>query len=128
MNSLSFHDKQHVLRLLQQQGQVKRIFDEFVRRSGLVLTKWKGKSAGNVWERNATLEKQIDKLLIDLHDNLLANIDSHTVGAWEAANIKSDDLINAYIKDLALSEIVGKSDYENLERGMFARNMEAFKA
>lgn len=128
MSSLSFHDKQHVLRLLNQQGQVKRIFDDFTRRSGLILNKWTEKNPDNVWVRNTTLEKQIDKLLIELHDNLLNNIDSHTIEAWNAANAKSDDLIKAYIKDLSLSEIVGKSKYEELEKGMFARNMEALKA
>ena len=128
MPSLSFHDKQHVMRLLSQQGQVKRIFDEFTRRSGLVLTQWTEKNVDNVWVRNSTLEKQIDKLLIDLHDDLLLNINNNTTDAWEASNLRNDDLVNAYIKDLALSEIIGKSRYAELEKGMFARNMEALKA
>lgn len=128
MSSLSFHDKQHVLRLLQQQGQVKRIFDEFTRRSGLILTQWTEKNTDNVWIRNTTLEKQIDKLLIELHDNLLTNINNNTTGAWEASNLKNDDLLKAFIKDLAISEIVGKSQYENLHKGMFVRNMDALKA
>ena len=128
MSSLSFHDKQHIQRLLIQQGQVKNIFDEFVRQSGLILTQWTEKNKENVWVRNAVLEKKIDKLLIELHKNLLANIDNQTIEAWKAANIKSDDLINSYIKDLAISEIVGKSQYETLHKGMFARNMDALKA
>lgn len=128
MSSLSFHDKQHVLRLLQQQGQVKRIFDDFTRRSGLLLTKWTEKSVDNVWVRNATLEKQIDKLLTELHDNLLSNIQNNTTGAWEASNLKNDELLTAFIKDMALPELIGKSKFEELEKGMFARNMEALKA
>lgn len=128
MSSLSFHDKQHVLRLLNQQGQVKRIFDDFTRRSGLILTKWTEKNVDNVWVRNSTLESQIDKLLIELHDNLLININNTTTDAWAASNLKNDDLLNAYIKDLALPEIIGKSKFEELEKGMFARNMEALKA
>ena len=128
MSSLSFHDKQHIQRLLIQQGQVKNIFDEFVRQSGLILTQWTEKNKENVWVRNAVLEKKIDKLLIELHKNLLANIDNQTIEAWKAANIKSDDLINSYIKDLAISEIVGKSQYETLHKGMFVRNMDALKA
>lgn len=128
MSSLSFHDKQHVLRLLNQQGQVKRIFDDFTRRSGLILTKWTEKNTDNVWIRNATLEKQIDNILAELHDNLLLNINNNTAGAWEASNLKNDDLLKAFIKDLALPEIIGKSRYEELEKGMFARNMEALKA
>lgn len=128
MSSLSFHDKQHVLRLLNQQGQVKRIFDDFTRRSGLILTKWTEKNTDNVWVRNASLEKQIDKLLEELHDNLLININNNTIGAWEASNLKNDDLLKAFIKDLALPEIIGKSRYEKLEQGMFARNMDALKA
>ncbi|WP_338373973.1 hypothetical protein [Dysgonomonas capnocytophagoides] len=128
MSSLSFHDKQHVLRLLNQQGQVKRIFDDFTRRSGLILTKWTEKNTDNVWIRNTTLENQIDKLLEELHDNLLININNNTTGAWEASNLKNDDLLKAFIKDLALPEIIGKSRYEKLEQGMFARNMDALKA
>lgn len=128
MSSLSFHDKQHVLRLLNQQGQVKRIFDDFTRRSGLILTKWTEKNTDNVWVRNASLEKQIDKLLEELHDNLLININNNTTGAWEASNLKNDDLLKAFIKDLALPEIIGNSRYEKLEQGMFARNMDALKA
>lgn len=128
MSSLSFHDKQHVLRLLTQQGQVKRIFDDFVRRAGLILVQWTEKNTDNVWVRNAVLEKQIDKLLIELHDSLLANINNNTISAWEASNLKNDDLLKEFIKDLALSEIIGKSRYEKLEQGMFSRNMEALKA
>lgn len=128
MSSISFHDKQHVLRLLNQEGQIKRIFDEFTRRSGSILTQWTEKNTDNVWIRNAGLEKQIDKLLTDLHDNILANIDSNTIEAWAAANKKSDDLFKAFIKDLALSEIIGKSRFEALEKGMFSRNLDALKA
>lgn len=128
MSSLTFHDKQHVLRLLNQQGQVKRIFDDFTRRSGLILTKWTEKNTDNVWLRNTTLEKQIDNLLTELHDNLLININNNTTGAWEASNLKNDDLLKAYIKDLALPEIIGKSRYEKLEQGIFAHNMDALKA
>lgn len=128
MSSLSFHDKQHVLRLLNQQGQVKRIFDDFTRRSGLILTKWTEKNTDNVWVRNVALEKQIDNLLTELHDNLLINIENNTTGAWEASNLKNDDLLKDFIKDLALPEIIGKSRYEKLEQGMFSRNMDALKA
>lgn len=128
MSSLSFHDKQHVLRLLNQQGQVKRIFDDFTRRSGLLLTKWTEKNTNNVWIRNATLEKQIDKLLTELHDNLLININNNTEGAWEASNLKNDELVKEFIKDLALPEIIGKSKYKKLEQGMFSHNMDALKA
>lgn len=128
MSSLSFHDKQHVLRLLNQQGQVKSIFDDFTRRSGLILTQWTEKNTDNVWIRNATLEKQIDNLLKELHDNLLININNNTTGAWESSNLKNDDLLKAFIKDLALPELIGQSKYEKLEKGMFASNIDALKA
>ena len=102
---------------MQQQGQVKRIFDEFTRRSGLILTKWTEKNTDNVWIRNATLEKQIDNLLKDLHSDLQKNINNNTIGAWEASNLKNDDLLKAFIKDLALPQIIGQSKYEKLEKG-----------
>ena len=120
MPSLSFHDKQHILRLLQQQGQVKYVFDKFVREIGAILTKWAEVDGNNVWLRNTTLERQIDKLLVQLHDDLLSNIDSATAAAWKGSNIKNDDLVNSFIKDLAIPEAV--------RNGMFVRNMEALKA
>ena len=128
MSSLSFHEKQHVLRLLNQQGEIKRIFDDFTRRSGLILSEWTAKSADNVWVRNSVLEKQIDKLLEELHNKLLTNIKNNTKGAWEASNLKNDDLLKAFIKDMALPELIGQSQYVNLSQGMFARNMDALKA
>lgn len=128
MKSLSYHEKQLLLQLLNQQGQIKYIFDEFVRQSGLVLASWTEKNTNNVWIRNSILEKKIDKLLEDLHQKLLKNIDTHTVDAWESANLKTDDLLKSFIKDIPLSEIVGKGQYEKLEQGMFARNMDALRA
>lgn len=120
MPSLSFHDKQHVLRLLQQQGQVKRIFDEFARKSGSLLSKWIEDNNDNVWIHNKIIEKQIDELICQLHEDLLININTTTKAAWKESNIKTDDLIKSFIKDLSISEAV--------KNGMFSRNMDAFKA
>lgn len=128
MPSLSFHEKQHILRLLAQQNRVKRIFDDFARKAGIVLTRWTEQSADSVWIRNAVLEKQVDNLLEELQSNLLTNINNTVDEAWAEANTKNDDLVKGFINDLALSEVIGKSQYAELEKGLFARNMEALKA
>ena len=126
MPTLSHHDKQQVLRLLSQQNQVKYIFDKFARESAALLAGWQGGNipesvtTSEVWIRNANVEKKIDLLLSDLHDSLIKNIDANTRAAWEAGNVKTDDLIKDFIKDLAISESV--------KSGMFARNHEALKA
>lgn len=120
MKNLSFYEQQHVLRLLKQEGQVKYIFDEFVRKSGAILSKWKENSTGNVWIRNAALERQLENELVDLHARLLANINNHSTEAWKLANKKTDDLIAGFIKDLAVSEVQ--------QRGMFSHNEKAMQA
>jgi hypothetical protein len=120
MSDLSFHEKQHIQRLLKQEGSIKYIFDEFVRKAGLLMSKWTEQSQTNVWLHNAALEKKIDKLLVELHGNLTHAIEANITTAWNASNKKTDDLVSTFIKDLAISDTV--------KNGMFVRNAGALQS
>lgn len=128
MSSISFHDKQHILRLFNQQGQIKNIFDDFARKAGIILSSYTDNGESNVWIRNKVLENRIDDLLNNLHEDLISNIDSNTQAAWSDSDAKNDDIVKLFIQDLSIADIVGKSAAESIEKGMFTRNMEAMKA
>lgn len=119
MAGLTFYEKQHLLRLIEQEGSIKHLFDEFVRNSGIHMARWK-ETTGNVWARNAGIEKSIEKELVALHDGMLKNIENYSIDSWNRSNRKNDDLVTAFIKDLAISDTA--------KRGMYARNQDALKA
>ena len=123
---MKFSDRKHILRLLEQQSEVKRIFDQFARDAGRELARFAPKAdpgrvlPADVWIQNRVAEQRIEKLLLQLHDDLLANFDAHTRAAWEAANKKADAMIADFISGLPISETA--------RRGMFARNAHAFRS
>jgi len=117
--TLSFHERQHLQKLLNQQGSVKYLFDEFVRNVGIYMTGWTDTGKQNIWIRNARIEKAIEKELQNLHDNIISNIDNYTTDAWKRSNLKNDELVSAFIKGLPINETVKK--------GMFARNEEVLR-
>lgn len=123
---MKFSDRKHILRLLEQQSEVKRIFDQFARDAGRELARFAPKAdpgrvlSADVWIQNRVAEQRIEKLLLQLHDDLLANFDAHTRSAWEAANKKADAMIADFISGLPISETA--------RRGMFARNAHAFRS
>lgn len=123
---MKFSDRKHILRLLEQQSEVKRIFDQFARDAGRELARFAPKAdpgrvlPADVWIHNRVAEQRIEKLLLQLHDDLLANFDAHTRAAWEAANKKADAMIADFISGLPISETA--------RRGMFARNAHAFRS
>lgn len=123
---MHYSDRKHILRLLEQQSEVKRIFDQFARDAGRELARFAPKAdpgrvlPADVWIQNRVAEQRIEKLLLQLHDDLLANFDAHTRAAWEAANKKADAMIADFIRGLPISETA--------RRGMFARNAHAFRS
>ncbi|MGV8136479.1 MAG: hypothetical protein AB2L20_14820 [Mangrovibacterium sp.] len=117
MPGLSFYERQHIQKLLQQEGAVKYIFDDFIRSTSDLMARWKDSGSENVWIRNASVEKGIEKELVNLHSNLSKNITNYSQDAWNRSNMKTDDLVTAYIKDLPLNDLV--------RRGLFARNADA---
>lgn len=123
---LKFSDRKHILRLLEQQSEVKRIFDQFARDAGRVLARFAPKAdpgrvlPADVWFHNRVAEQRIEKLLVELHDDLLVNFDAHTRAAWEEANKNVDAMLSDFIRGLPISETA--------RRGMFARNAHAFRS
>lgn len=117
MKSLTFYEQQHLQKLLQQQGSVKYLFDDFVRQAGPLLARWSDHNKASVWVGNQTVENSIERLLSDLHSGLLANITDNMVQSWNRGNKKADDLVSSFIKDLSVSD--------TLRDKMFSRNAEA---
>ena len=123
---MHFSDRKHILRLAAQQEDIKRIFDRFAREAGVQLERWTSKAAPgiihppDVWLHNRVAEKRIEKLLDQLHTDLVANIDANTRAAWEDSNRKVDEMIRDFIADIPLSE--------TFRRGMFTRNAEGLRA
>lgn len=120
MKSLTFYEQQHIQKLLQQQGSVKYLFDDFVRQVSPLLAKWADHGGDRVWVRNSEVERAIDRGLSGLHDSLLTLITDDSIQAWNRGNKKADDLVKGYIKDLAISEA--------LHDKMFVRNADALNA
>lgn len=119
MKNLSFHDRQHIQKMLLQEGSIKYIFDEFVRKVGFHMQSWTDTGLDNIWKRNIRIEKAIEKDLTVLHDKLVQNIENYSIDAWKRSNLKNDEMVSAFIKNMSLSETVKK--------GMFARNEEVLK-
>lgn len=120
MKSLSFYEQQHIQKLLQQQGSVKYLFDDFVRQAGPLLARWSDNNKASVWVGNQSVENSIERLLSDLHSGLLANITDNMVQSWNRGNKKADDLVSGFIKDLSISD--------TLRDKMFSRNAAALNA
>ena len=117
MKELSFHERQFLQCLFRQQGSIKYSFDEFVRRIGPLLAKWSDHGGDRVWIGNATIERQIERLLDDLHTQLVSNISNTVTDVWNLGNRKADELVTGYIKDMAISS--------TLKDKMFSRSADA---
>lgn len=120
MPELSFYERQHIQKILTQQGTIGNIYNAFAREISGHLRKWTDTGKPNVWVRNATIEKGIDKALIDLQVNLLNNLSSFGIDAWKRSQTKNDDIVKQYIQGMSVSSVA--------KEGMFYRNQDALKA
>lgn len=120
MKSLSFYEQQHLQQLLQQEGSIKYLFEQFVREVGPFLGRWSDHGGDRVWVRNAPVERAIEKSLSGLHDSLLNVITNASVQAWNRGNKKADDLVEGFIKDLSISD--------TLRDRLFSRNADALQS
>ncbi len=120
MPPLSFHDQQHIARMLIQEQRVNRLFNALIEAVSPELKKWNDSGRNNVWLRNGAIENNIDKRLVEFQSLLEAEIKSGALDAWKLSDVKNDMMVEKYIKNLALSNIQ--------TQGMFARNLDAFEA
>lgn len=118
-DKLSFHDRQHIQKMLAHEQIIASIFNHFVASVSPDLKKWTDTGKNNVWVRNASVEKAIDKRLIGLQADLINVIDNFQMDAWNRSNLKNDKLVKQYIKDMAISEATKK--------GLFAQNLDMLK-
>ena len=63
------------------------------------------------------LRGQIERLLDDLHTQLVSNISNTVTDVWNLGNRKADELVTGYIKDMAIST--------TLREKLFSRNADA---
>lgn len=120
MPELSFYERQHIQKILAQQGAIGNIYNAFARDISGHLRKWTDTGKPNVWVRNASIEKGIDRALIDLQVNLLNNLSSFGMDAWKRSQTKNDDIVKQFIQGMSISSVA--------KEGMFYRNQEALKA
>lgn len=120
MPELSFYERQHIQKILAQQGAIGNIYNAFAREISEHLRKWTDTGKLNVWVRNASIENGIDRALIDLQVNLLNNLSSFGMDAWKRSQTKNDDIVKRYIQGMSVSSVA--------KEGMFYRNQDALKA
>lgn len=120
MPELSFYERQHIQKILAQQGAIGNIYNAFARDISGHLRKWTDTGKPNVWVRNATIEKGIDRALIELQVNLLNNLSSFGLDAWKGSQTKNDDIVMQYIQGMSISSVA--------KEGMFYRNQDTLKA
>ena len=119
MPGLSFHDKQHVQKMLVHEQTIANIFNEFIASVSPQLKKWTDTGKTNVWIRNVGVENFIDKKLIQLQANLLNVISNFQMDAWKRSNLKNDELVEQYIKGMSISE--------TMKKGLFSQNLDVLK-
>lgn len=120
MPGLSFYDRQHVQKVLAQQGVINNIFNQFILSVSPYLRKWNDTGNNNVWIRNQVVERAVDRELLNLEAMLKANISAFQVDAWDRSNTKNDDFIRKYIEGMSISAAT--------KEGMFAHNLTALEA
>lgn len=119
MPGLSFHDKQHIQKMLVHEQTIANIFNEFIASVSPQLKKWTDTGKTNVWIRNVGVENFIDKKLIQLQANLLNVISNFQMDAWKRSNLKNDELVEQYIKGMSISE--------TMKKGLFSQNLDVLK-
>lgn len=119
MYNFSFHDRQHLQKMLANEQVIAGIFDEFILSVSPQLKKWANTSNVNIWIGNAGVEKFVESKLVNLHSDLLGVINHFQMDAWKRSNLKNDEFIRQYIEDMAISETV--------KHGLFAQNLDVLK-
>lgn len=119
MYNLSFHDRQHLQKMLANEQVIAGIFDEFILSVSPQLKKWANTGNINIWIGNAGVEKFVESKLVNLHSDLLGVINHFQMDAWKRSNLKNDEFIRQYIEDMAISEAV--------KHGLFAQNLDVLK-
>ena len=115
---MTSHDKQILKRMLAQDATLGGVFDAFASRVSAILNGY-SYGDGGIWSNNKLVELKVDMEVESLRKNLETHIRNNQQWAWGVSNAKNDELVNSYIKGLAISSA--------LKEGMFARNMEAFE-
>lgn len=118
--SLSFHDQQHINRLLVQEQSVNQLFNGFINSVSPDLKRWNDSGRNNVWIRNAGIENTVDRRLLEFQSEFERLVKNYSLDSWNGSTAKNDLFVNEYIKDLAVNNLTKK--------GMFSRNLDALQS
>lgn len=120
MAPLSFHDRQHLQKVLAQQQNITVVFNRFINAVSPHLRKWADTGKGSVWSRNGAVENVVDRELVRLQAELTNNLSSFQMEAWKRSELKNDQMIREYLE--------GMSIRSQVKEGLFARNTEGMQA
>lgn len=100
---ISFHEKKAIGLLLAQEKNLSKIFSEFINSSSSILKRYRKHASGNVWTRNTSLEKALEKELVKLHSNLSKAIEEEQITALGYSEAKTKAILENYVKSLSIS-------------------------
>lgn len=120
MHPLRFHDKKHLARMFVQEQRINAIFNMLVREIAPEMRKWKEHSNSSVWVRNASIERAIERKLINFKLALEKEIKENQSAAWKESILKNNKFVEQYIKGMAITQVA--------KQGLFSRNLDALKA
>ncbi|MDX9847460.1 MAG: hypothetical protein RBT74_10810 [Tenuifilaceae bacterium] len=111
---MTFQDQQILQKILAQDVAIGSVFSLFIRQVTPLLERYNYGSK-ELWVKNGLVEQRIDREVERLSENLKNVVVGNQKWAWNLANAKNDNLVERYIKGLALPGV----------EGLFAANLRA---
>ncbi len=95
----------------QQQSQLLRIFEKSNSEVAKAIEKYQLKypktyKRGAFWRLNKRFEEEVDSIIKSLRFNLENNVYSNIENSWQLANLKNNNLVNNYIKNMSLGQSI----------------------
>jgi hypothetical protein len=115
---MTFQDRQILQRILAQDVAIGSIFSMFIRQVAPLIERY-NYGANEVWVKNSYIEKQIDREIERLNENLKSVIIGNQKWAWNLANAKNNKLVEQFIKGMAMPS--------SIKQGLFAQNLRALE-
>ena len=106
-------------KIMAQEDYLTKVFDDFVTSINPHLRRYNA-TGKSVWHKNKAIEAAINKELVVLQKRITEYMRYISDDAWKLAAEKTDQVVERYIKDLNVSQIV--------RNGYFDRNLSALNA
>lgn len=116
-DKLAFANRQLVQKILAQNPYLSSLFNQLINSVAPELRKYRKYTGRSVWYRNSSIEKSIERKLIQFQAALQQYIQSQQSEAWALSNSANDSVFRSYIRGMSVSDTV--------RVGLFDRNMQA---